>query len=82
MIDFALEAERQGCETREAIARRRCTFAVPPDHDDHLRRSVGRACRWRSRREGSELRRPLGVTIVGGLIVSQVLTLYTTPVVF
>ena len=40
-------------------------------------------CRWRSPTgPGSELRRPLGITIIGGLLVSQVLTLYTTPVIY
>ena len=40
-------------------------------------------CRWRwARGTGSEMRRPLGITIVGGLIVSQALTLFTTPVVY
>ena len=56
--------------------------ALSPDHDDHLRRPVRRAAAgvWNGRRLGA--RHPLGITIVGGLIVSQVLTLYTTPVVF
>ena len=57
--------------------------ALPADHDDHhgrhLRRAVPLAFGTGT---GSELRRPLGITIVGGLIVSQMLTLYTTPVVY
>jgi multidrug efflux pump len=56
--------------------------AVPADHDDHHGGAAGRLPLALGTGTGSELRRPLGISIVGGLIVSQVLTLYTTPVVY
>ena len=56
---------------------------VASDSDDRLWRRCLAFCRWHwGLRTGSELRRPLGITIIGGLIVSQMLTLYTTPVVY
>ena len=57
--------------------------AFPAHHDDHHGGAAGRRCRWRfGTGTGSELRRPLGITIIGGLIFSQMLTLYTTPVIY
>ncbi len=82
MIDFAIEAERsQGLTTRDAIYQAALlrfrpimmtTFAA-------MLGALPLAIGWG---EGSELRRPLGITIIGGLLVSQVLTLLTTPVVY
>ena len=83
MIDFALEAERN-----EGKARRRSDLpglpaALPPDHDDDDGGAAGRRSAGASApAPGRELRRPLGITIIGGLIFSQVLTLYTTPVIY
>ena len=56
--------------------------ALPADPDDDARRYAGRGAAGDCHRPGSELRRPLGITIIGGLLVSQVLTLYTTPVIY
>ena len=56
--------------------------AFPADHDDHDGRAAGRAAAGLGHGVGAEFRRPLGITIVGGLIFSQALTLFTTPVVY
>ena len=81
MVDFALEAERAGRNTREAIEEA-CLLRFRPIMMTTFAALFGALPLAFGTGEGSELRHPLGITIVGGLIVSQALTLYTTPVVF
>jgi multidrug efflux pump len=82
MIDFALEAEREhGKMPFEAIYQA-CLLRFRPIMMTTLAALFGGLPLALGTGVGSELRRPLGITIVGGLIVSQVLTLYTTPVVY
>ena len=82
MIDFALEAERdQGMEPEEAIYQA-CLLRFRPIMMTTMAALLGGVPLALGSGTGSELRRPLGITIIGGLVVSQVLTLYTTPVVY
>jgi multidrug efflux pump len=82
MIDFALEAERkQGKSSEEAIYQA-CLLRFRPIMMTTMAALLGGLPLALGSGYGAELRRPLGVTIVGGLIVSQMLTLYTTPVVY
>jgi len=82
MIDFALVAEReQGMTTRDAIFEA-CKLRFRPILMTTMAALFGALPLAFGTGTGSELRRPLGITIVGGLIVSQMLTLYTTPVVY
>jgi multidrug efflux pump subunit AcrB len=82
MIDFAVEAEReQGLSTREAI-RQACLLRFRPILMTTLAALLGGLPLALGHGVGSELRRPLGIAIVGGLIFSQMLTLFTTPVVY
>jgi multidrug efflux pump len=81
MVDFALEAERAGRDTREAIEQA-CLLRFRPIMMTTFAALFGALPLAFGTGEGSELRHPLGITIVGGLLVSQVLTLYTAPVVF
>ncbi len=81
MVDFALQAERSGLDTREAIEQA-CLMRFRPIMMTTFAALFGALPLAFGTGEGSELRHPLGITIVGGLIVSQALTLYTTPVVF
>jgi multidrug efflux pump len=82
MIDFALEAERtRGLGTRDAIFEA-CLLRFRPIMMTTMAAMLGALPLALGAGDGAELRRPLGISIVGGLLVSQVLTLYTTPVVY
>jgi len=81
MIDFALQAERDGLDTREAITQA-CLLRFRPIMMTTCAAMFGALPLAFGTGEGSELRHPLGITIVGGLLFSQALTLYTTPVIF
>src|SRR5438270_3317548 len=82
MIDFALVAERQHGKTPQEAIYEACVLRFRPIMMTTMAALLGRLPLALGHGAGAEMRRPLGITIVGGLIVSQALTLFTTPVVY
>jgi len=82
MVDFALDAERREGKSPEDAIFEACLLRFRPIMMTTMAALFGALPLALGTGMGSELRRPLGITIVGGLIVSQMLTLYTTPVVY
>jgi multidrug efflux pump len=82
MIDFALEAERNEGKAPEEAIYQACLLRFRPILMTTMAALLGALPLMLGTGVGSELRHPLGITMVGGLIFSQVLTLFTTPVIY
>jgi multidrug efflux pump len=82
MVDFALEGERRGRLSPQEAIREACLARFRPILMTTLAAMLGALPLMLATGPGTEMRRPLGITIIGGLLVSQILTLYTTPVIY
>ena len=82
MLDFALEGERRRGLSQQRAIHEACLERFRPILMTTLAAMLGAAPLLTAIGPGSELRRPLGITIIGGLLVSQALTLYTTSVIY
>jgi multidrug efflux pump len=82
MVDFALEAERKEGKSPVDAIYEACLLRFRPIMMTTMAALLGALPLALGRGVGSEFRRPLGISIVGGLIISQMLTLYTTPVMY
>jgi multidrug efflux pump subunit AcrB len=82
MVDFALTAEREEGLDPQAAIRRACLLRFRPIMMTTMAAMFGALPLALGHGTGSELRQPMGVTMVGGLILSQAMTLFTTPVIY